>query len=75
MVSFALMWVQSKIIVITLSEVSIDCSVFILLNMFGLAVQSGVSGPQGADSAPSVLWVCIIVDNLPHSETLCDFVT
>ena len=55
-VSFALMWIQSKIIVITLSVVSIDCSVFILSYRFGLAVQSGVSGPQGADSAPSVLW-------------------
>ena len=51
------MWIQSKIIVITLSVVSIDCSVFILLYRFGLAVQSGVSGPQGADSAPSVLWM------------------
>ena len=50
------MWIQSKIIVITLSVVSIDCSVFILSYRFGLAVQSGVSGPQGADSAPSVLW-------------------
>ena len=33
-----------------------DCSVFKLSYRFGLAVQSGVSGPQGADSAPSVLW-------------------
>ena len=57
------MWIQSKIIVITLSVVSIDCSVFILLYRFGLAVQSGVSGPQGADSAPSVL---CFVDKRPN---------
>ena len=45
-----------KSIVITLSVVSIDCSVIILSYRFGLAVQSGVSGPQGANSAPSLQW-------------------
>ena len=45
-----------KSIVITLSVVSIDYRIFIFSNMFGLADQSGVPGPQGADSAPSLLW-------------------
>ena len=44
-----------KSIVITLSVVSIDYRIFIFSNMFGLADQSGVPGPQGADSAPSLL--------------------
>ena len=44
-----------KSIVITLSVVSIDYRIFIFSNMFGLADQSGVPGPQGADSTPSLL--------------------
>ena len=65
------MWIQSKIIVITLSVVSIDCSVFILSYRFGLAVQSGVSGPQGADSAPSVL--CSVLYDADHGQATNGF--
>ena len=49
---------------------SIDCSVFILLYRFGLAVQSGGSGPQGADSAPSVLWRVHRKSPSPVKQTL-----
>ena len=51
---------------------SIDCSVFILLYRFGLAVQSGVSGPQGADSAQSLLWTLyfpeVLISTLMNSS-------
>ena len=43
-----------KSIVITLSVVSIDYRIFIFSNMFGLADQSGVPGPQGAGAAPTL---------------------
>ena len=45
-----------KSIVITLSVVSIDYRIFIFSNMFGLADQSGVPGPQGAGAAPTLQW-------------------
>ena len=44
-----------KNIVITLSVVSIDYRIFTFSHRFGLEVQSGVLGPQGAGSAPSLL--------------------
>ena len=50
------MWVQTKSIVITLSVVFIGYIVFIFSYRFGLAVQSGVPAPQGADSALSLQW-------------------
>ena len=53
-VSFALMLVQSKSIVITLSVVSINYIVFIFSYRFGLVVLLVVPGPQGAGAAPSL---------------------